>query len=170
MSEERRRFIVEKLSTSGTPIIGSELAEMYDVTRQVIVQDIAIIRASGIPVIATSSGYMIQRHLSSNKLIRTFVSKHEGFDRMEEELSIIVEYGGRIIDVIVEHPVYGEIVGTLHIENLEDIESFVHKVKLYDAKPLSVLTKGDHIHTIEVPSEKVFQLIMEELKLKGFVD
>ncbi|GAB6107524.1 3H domain-containing protein [Fusibacter bizertensis] len=170
MSDDRRRLIVDKLKNNEAPIIGSELAEMFDVTRQVIVQDIAIIRASGIPVLATSNGYIIQKYQSSNKLIRTFVSKHDGFDRMEEELSIIVEYGGRIIDVIVEHAVYGEIVGTLHIESQEDITNFVQKVKLHDAKPLSVLTKGDHIHTIEVPSEKVFQLIMNELREKGFVE
>lgn len=170
MSDERRRLIIDKLTNSEAPIIGSELAEMFDVTRQVIVQDIAIIRASGIPVLATSSGYIIQTYVNTNKQIRTFVSKHNGFDRMEEELSIIVDYGGRIIDVIVEHPVYGEIVGTLHIESHDDIKKFVQKVKSFDAKPLSILTKGDHIHTIEVPSEKVFQLIIEELREKGFVE
>ncbi len=170
MSDERRRLIIDKLTNSEAPIIGSELAEMFDVTRQVIVQDIAIIRASGIPVLATSSGYIIQTYVNTNKQIRTFVSKHVGFDRMEEELSIIVDYGGRIIDVIVEHPVYGEIVGTLHIESHDDIKKFVQKVKSFDAKPLSILTKGDHIHTIEVPSEKVFQLIINELREKGFVE
>ncbi len=170
MSDERRRLIIDKLTNSEAPIIGSELAEMFDVTRQVIVQDIAIIRASGIPVLATSSGYIIQTYVNTNKQIRTFVSKHVGFDRMEEELSIIVDYGGRIIDVIVEHPVYGEIVGTLHIESHDDIKNFVQKVKSFDAKPLSILTKGDHIHTIEVPSEKVFQLIINELREKGFVE
>jgi hypothetical protein len=70
----------------------------------------------------------------------------------------------------VEHPVYGEIVGTLLISSREDVTKFVEKVKATDSKPLASLTKGDHIHTIEVPSEKVFLLIMKELKEKGFVD
>lgn len=169
MSEERRRMLVEKLNTSSEPITGSDLAVMLGVSRQVIVQDIAIIRASGVPVIATSSGYMIQREASRDRLIKTFVSKHVGFDRMEEELTIIVEYGGKIIDVIVEHPVYGEIEGRLHIATKEDVARFVKKVKETGAKPLSSLTEGDHIHTIEVPSEKVYNLIVKELMEKGFI-
>lgn len=170
MSEERRRMLVEKLTQSGEPITGSDLADMFGVSRQVIVQDIAIIRAKGVPVLATSSGYLIQKSPSHDKLIKTFVSKHNGFERMEEELLIIIDYGGKIIDVIVEHPVYGEIIGTLLISTREDVSRFVEKVKSTDSKPLASLTKGDHIHTIEVPSEKIFLLIMNELRDKGFVD
>jgi len=170
MSEERRRLVVEKLTQTGEPITGSDLAEFFGVSRQIIVQDIAIIRAKGVHVLATSSGYLIQNKRSQDKLIKTFVSKHSGFDRLEEELLIIVEYGGKIIDVIVEHPVYGEIVGTLLISTREDVFRFVEKVRNSDAMPLASLTKGDHIHTIEVPSEKVFLLIMNELRENGFVD
>lgn len=170
MSEERRRLLVEKLTQSADPVTGSDLAELFGVSRQVIVQDIAIIRAKGVPVLATSNGYLIQNKNAQDKLIKTFVSKHNGFERMEEELLIIIDYGGKIIDVIVEHPVYGEIVGTLLISSREDVTRFVEKVKATDSKPLASLTKGDHIHTIEVPSEKVFLLIMKELKEKGFVD
>lgn len=169
MSMERRSAIMEKLKNTSEPITGSELAEQFNVSRQVIVQDIAIIRASGTNVIATSNGYLIQKQTDSSRLIKTFVSKHNGFDRMEEELRIIVEYGGKIIDVIVEHPVYGEIVGTLHLSSLEDVQTFIAKVQETQAKPLSILTEGDHIHTIEVPSEKIYQLILTELKEKGFV-
>ena len=170
MSEERRRLLVEKLTQSRDPITGSDLAEFYGVSRQVIVQDIAIIRAKGVPVLATSSGYLIQSKSTKDRLIKTFVSKHNGFERMEEELLIIIDYGGKIIDVIVEHPVYGDIVGTLLIATREDISKFVKKVKSTDSKPLASLTKGDHIHTIEVPSEKIFELILNELREKGFVD
>lgn len=170
MSEERRRLLIEKLTHSGEPITGSDLADQFGVSRQVIVQDIAIIRAKGLPVLATSNGYLIQSKSSKDRLIKTFVSKHNGFERMEEELLIIVDYGGKIIDVIVEHPVYGEIVGTLLISTREEVFIFVEKVKSTDSKPLASLTKGDHIHTIEVPSEKIFQLIMNELRENGFVD
>ncbi len=170
MSEGRRRLLVEKLTQSGDPITGSDLADFFGVSRQVIVQDIAIIRAKGLPVLATSSGYLIQNNNARDELIKTFVSKHNGFDRMEEELLIIVDYGGKIIDVIVEHPVYGEIVGTLLISTRNEVSRFVEKVKATDSKPLASLTKGDHIHTIAVPSEKVFLLIMNELREKGFID
>ncbi len=170
MSEERRRLLIEKLTQSCYPIIGSDLADFFGVSRQVIVQDIAIIRAKGVPVLATSSGYLIQNKRMSDNLIKTFVSKHNGYERMEEELSIIIDYGGNIIDVIVEHPVYGEIVGTLLISTRDDVTKFIEKVKATDSNPLASLTKGDHIHTIEVPSEKVFMLVMNELREKGFVD
>ncbi len=170
MSDTRRKKLIDKMTKASEPITGSELAEYFDVSRQIIVQDIAILRASGFPITATSNGYLIQTKKSQNKVIKTFVSKHDGYDRMEEELRIIVEYGGVIIDVIAEHPVYGEIVGRLDISTFEGIDRFVEKVKNTDAKPLSSLTKGDHIHTIEVPSDKIFTLIMQELKEKGFVD
>jgi len=88
---------------------------------------------------------------------------------MEDELMIIVEYGGKIIDVIIDHPVYGEIVGTLHISTKEEVEKFINKVKVTNAKPLSSLTEGDHIHTLEVPSEKVFKIMLKDLKDKGYV-
>jgi hypothetical protein len=86
MSEERRRLLVEKLTQSADPVTGSDLAELFGVSRQVIVQDIAIIRAKGVPVLATSNGYLIQNKNAQDKLIKTFVSKHNGFERMEEEL------------------------------------------------------------------------------------
>jgi transcriptional regulator of NAD metabolism len=88
---------------------------------------------------------------------------------MEEELMLIIEYGGKIIDVIVEHPVYGEIVGNLHLATVEDIRRFMEKVRSTNAKPLASLTEGEHIHTIEIPSEKVFSLLVSELKEKGYI-
>lgn len=171
MSSQRRNAIIEKLSSSALAITGSELAELFDVSRQIIVQDIAIIRASGIYVLATSHGYLIpsQQDQNEHRILKTLVSNHTGFAQMEEELSLILDYGGKIIDVIIEHPVYGEIVGTLHINTRADLEHFLEKVKQTGAKPLSALTEGEHIHTIEVPSEKVYNLIIQELKEKGFV-
>lgn len=169
MSDKRRQRLLEKITQTSEPITGSELADKFKVSRQVIVQDVALMRASGIPIIATSSGYMIQKKMDTNRLIKTFVSTHSGFDQMEEELLIIVDFGGKIIDVVVEHPVYGEIVGALYIETRADVMAFIKKVKDTGAKPLSILTSGDHIHTIEVPSERVFELLMLELMDKGFV-
>ena len=169
MSDERRKLIIDKIQFSANPITGAELAEFFSVSRQVIVQDIAIIRASGIPILATTNGYLVSKSVSDNRIIKTFVSRHEGLDKLEEELQIIIDYGGKIIDVIVEHPVYGEIVGTLHINNQLQLDNFIEKVKRSNAKPLSILTCGDHFHTIEVPSDKVYQLIIDELTNKGFI-
>lgn len=168
MSENRRKAIIKKLSGSGEPVTGGELADQFQVSRQVIVQDIAILRASGVNVLATSNGYMLPQKQALGRIVKTFISKHTGFERMREELLIIVDYGGKIIDVTVEHPIYGEIVGNLHLSTREEVESFLDRIRVLDALPLSVLTQGEHIHTIEVPSEKVFQLIMNELIEKGY--
>lgn len=169
MSENRRKMIIEKLNLNTEPITGTELALNFEVSRQVIVQDIAILRAEGYSILATSNGYIIPKIHGQNRMIKTFVSEHKGFERMEEELRIIVEYGGKVIDVIVEHPVYGEIVGTLLISNMDDVDKFIKRVEETNANPLSLLTDGAHIHTIEVPSEKIFKLIKAELFEKGFI-
>lgn len=169
MSEKRRQQLLDKIRNTSEPITGAELAEKFKVSRQVIVQDVALMRASGIPIIATSNGYMLQKKTDTKRIVKTFVSTHNDVNQMEEELLIIVDFGGKIIDVVIEHPVYGEIIGALYIETREDVLAFVKKVKETGAKPLSILTSGEHIHTIEVPSERVFNLLMQELKEKGFV-
>ncbi len=169
MSKSRRNQMLIKLENADQPIIGSDLADYFGISRQVVVQDIAILRAQGHAIIATSNGYMINPKSNPDQLIKTIVSTHEGVDLMREELEIIVDYGGKIINVIVEHPVYGEITGTLMIKSKEDIDRFMRKVIETEAKPLAVLTEGEHIHTIEVPSEKIYELMLLELKKKGFI-
>lgn len=169
MSDSRRSKIQDLLKHAQEPLTGTVLAEKLGVSRQVIVQDIAVLRAQGVQIIATSSGYTCKSNQMDSQLIKTIVSKHQGFDEMGDELRLIVEYGCRVIDVIVEHPVYGEIVGNLHIKTLSDVEKFLDNVKKTNAKPLATLTEGEHIHTIQVPSEKVFELLLMELKSKGYV-
>jgi transcriptional regulator of NAD metabolism len=169
MSNSRRREIIALLKKNKEAITGTVLAELLGVSRQVIVQDIAVLRAQGTQIVATSNGYTLPQSVHSGRLIKTLISKHEGFDQMEEELMLIIEYGGKIIDVIVEHPVYGEIVGNLHLATVEDIRRFMEKVRSTNAKPLASLTEGEHIHTIEIPSEKVFSLLVSELKEKGYI-
>ena len=88
---------------------------------------------------------------------------------MEEELQIMVDYGATIIDVIVEHPVYGEISGMLNISHKKDLDDFMNKITKKRAEPLSILTEGVHIHTIEIDNEKIFKEMEKELSKKGFL-
>lgn len=168
MTENRRNKIASILSDQESPVTGSSLAKQFDVSRQVIVQDIAVLRASGLQIVSTSSGYLIPKP-RSRALLRTFASTHKGLKSLEEELRIIVELGGRIVDVMVEHPVYGEIVATLMIDSRADLEMFMKKVNDSEAVPLSALTEGLHYHTIEVPSAIVYDKIEQKLKEKGFI-
>ncbi|WP_026894929.1 transcription repressor NadR [Clostridiisalibacter paucivorans] len=167
-AKERRNEILRTLINTDNPIKGIDIANIFDVSRQVIVQDIAILRAKGEDIIATPQGYLIVKK-SNKKLLKAIVSKHQGYDEIEDELTTIVDLGGKIIDVIVEHPLYGEIKSPLMIGSRLDVKSFMEKIKEVQAEPLSSLTDGVHIHTIEVPSEEVFQQIKIRLKEKKYL-
>ncbi|NLY67169.1 MAG: transcription repressor NadR [Tissierellia bacterium] len=166
---ERRERILELLKNSKEPITGAELSKKYNVTRQVIVQDIALLRARGEDILATPQGYLIPQVKMKDTLIKKIVCKHNEYDEIEDELKTIVDLGGKIIDVIVDHPLYGEITGNLDISSRLDVDRFMDKLKITKAEPLSTLTEGVHIHTIEVENEKIFQLIKETLKEKGYL-
>lgn len=165
-SIERRECIIKLLSESSDPIKGSIIAERYSVTRQVIVKDIAILRAKGKNIIATPDGYIT--NINEHKAKAIIAVTHTEED-MFEELSIVVKYGGTIEDVIVEHPLYGEIKGMLMIKNYNELNKFIQKYQQQRAKLLSVLTNGVHLHTISAETEENVSLIIEELKKCNFI-
>lgn len=166
-SKERREVILNKLSKSSEPIKGSNLAEELNVTRQIIVKDIAIIRASGNKIIATPSGYIIEDKRKAG-IDRVLALKHEE-NQIEDELSTIIKYGGIIKDVIVEHPLYGEIKGNLMIKTQFDIINFINKMNKSKAEPLMKLTKGVHLHTVEAENEEIMARIIKELEEKKYL-
>ncbi|MGL4571581.1 MAG: transcription repressor NadR [Clostridium sp.] len=165
-SKSRREDILVKLIESSAPTKGTDFARIYNVTRQIIVKDIAILRAKGNKIIATPDGYIIA---SDDNRVRTVVAVLHKSDRIKEELEIIIKYGGIIEDVVVEHPLYGEIKGILMIKNLNDLNNFINRYDNNEAKPLSALTNGVHIHTISADNDENMCLIKEELKEKGFI-
>ncbi len=169
ITEERRKKIQEMLVDRLNPITGTELAKIFQVSRQIIVQDIAVIRAQGENVLATSNGYIIPKKDGKDKNIITLISKHEGYISMEEELKIMVDSGAKVLDVIVEHPVYGEIRASLMIQSRLELDEFIEKVRKNNAEALATLTGGEHIHTLEVPNEKAHKRIIEELRKKGYL-
>lgn len=168
MDDNKRKELLKLLLTSESPVKGQKLAEYFNVSRQAIVQYIAIIRASGVNVLATHTGYMIPKLPINAENIKTIYSTHQD-QQIQDELEIIVDMGGKVIDVIVEHLVYGEIICPLNIKSRYEIEKFISELEKHNAKPLSILTEGNHRHTIEVPSEAVYQLILEKLKAKGYI-
>jgi uncharacterized protein len=166
-SKDRRKLIEEILLKRGEPQKGHNLAQELGVTRQVIVKDIAILRAEGIDIIATPEGYIIPRK-EKHKITRIIAVCHRP-DQIQEELTCIVKFGGKIEDVVIEHPVYGEIRGMLMIKTPYDIQNFIEKCKEFNAEPLSTLTKGVHIHTIEADNEEIIVRIINELKLRNLL-
>lgn len=168
MTDNRRNKLLRLLKESDEPLTGSCLAQQLQVSRQVIVQDIAVLRAGGYPIIAALNGYYLQAQ-SSSRIQKTFISYHHGIERMEEELQIVVDYGGKMLNIAVSHPIYGDIVCPLKIQSREDIREFLEKLETEKATPLSSLTEGVHFHTIEVDREEAFEKIVKQLKLRGFI-
>lgn len=166
--EERRTKIVELLSTTPQPVAGSRLAYELAVSRQVIVQDVSILRASGEEILATPRGYMISDKNVPGSYKRTFAVRHN-MEQMENELKIIVDAGGKVLDVIVEHPLYGELKGMLMLKSRHDVQEFVKSIKSTSSKMLSDVTNGVHLHTVEAESKDVFLYIEADLSRAGYL-
>lgn len=159
-SEERRNRIIECLQQSSAPISASCLAKDFAVTRQIIVADIALLRASGYSIVADNKGYVL--NTLDDKNIKRIAVKHDK-GQVLSELYTIVDNGGKILDVIVEHSIYGRISVELNISSRYEVDEFVRKIDTTKANPLSLLTEGVHIHTIAISDENAFARIKEQL-------
>jgi transcriptional regulator of NAD metabolism len=165
--QERREKLIELLQTAKDPISGTELAKKLLVSRQVIVQDIALLRAVNKNILSTTKGYMIYLQ-EKQKVNRCFLVKHTT-EEIEDELCTIVDNGGKVLDVIVAHDLYGEIAADLIIKNRQDVYDFVKKVKLKNTVPLKELTDGVHLHTVEADSEDILDNIEKALREKKYL-
>lgn len=165
--QERRKILLELLEKSEEPISGSQLAKKLSVSRQVIVQDVALLRAMNKNVISTTKGYLLY-YPEKQKVNRCFLIKHKT-EEIEDELSMIVGKGGKVLNVIVTHPIYGEISSDLMIASQQDVISFVEKLTSNDTVPLKNLSQGIHLHTVEADSEEILDNIEEGLRKKGYL-
>lgn len=166
-SNERRLEIITIIKTLGHPIKGSELAKKLNVSRQVVVQDIALLRVSGYDIIATPQGYIMYQKNSEVECI--YCKNHKSTQELYDELKIIVDMGGTIKDVVVDHPIYGQIRAELNISSTRDINDFMEKVKKDEFKQLSTLTEYDHAHTIEASKKEIIDEIKKELNAKDIL-
>ena len=165
-ANKRREKILSQLQSSDSAVNGTQLAVLFDVSRQVIVGDIALLRASGKEILSTPRGYILGS--KQGGLTKKIVCIHD-ISGIEDELNIIVDNGCEVIDVIIEHAVYGELSGKLEIANRYDVKSFVHTLGIENASPLSLLTGGVHIHTIRYPDEMSLSRVMTQLAEKGYL-
>jgi transcriptional regulator of NAD metabolism len=147
MADTRRDQIVEIIRAATEPITGGELAARLGVSRQVIVQDMAILRAAGEPILATPRGYLAAPSASGKAPFREVLAVQHTRDQIEAELTALVDLGIRVVDVVVDHPVYGELRGLLMIESRADVRHFLQRLE--GAEPLMALTRGVHLHTVE---------------------
>ncbi len=167
--EERRNQILAMLKEQDSPLSGTALANEFHVSRQVIVQDIALMRAENHDILSTNRGYLYRRaEAESIQPKRVFFVRHSTEQVLDEFLTV-TELGGKVLDVVVEHEIYGQIRVDLLIENGRDAREFHEKLSNSRDNPLKVLTDDCHYHTVAAPSEKLLDLIQQELDNKGYL-
>lgn len=162
---ERRKAIVNLLSASKTPISGGELSKQFNVSRQIIVQDITVLKGLGYEIFSTHHGYVLQK---SPLVERVFKLKHTT-EQTEDELNSIVDLGGTVVDVFVWHKVYGKISATLNIFSRLHVKQFLEGVRTGKSTELMNITGGYHYHTVRADSEAVLDKIGKMLQQKNYI-
>jgi len=162
---DRRQEILKNIKESDRPVSGSKLAKDYDVSRQVIVQDIALLRASGYDIISTNRGYVLEGQTCAE---RVFKVRHTD-EQLETELCTIVDLGGQVKNVMVNHKVYGHIEAELGITSRRKVKEFLEDIESGKSTPLKNITSDYHYHTVTADSEETLGLIEDELRKLGFL-
>ena len=162
----RRAAILSRLEQTDHPVSAAALAREFAVSRQIIVGDVALLRAGGADIAATPRGYVLPR--DSAALLRTVACVHDR-EGMARELEIMVDQGCQVVDVVVEHPIYGQLTGPLQLASRYDVAQFLARCSQPDARPLSELTEGIHLHTLSCPDEAAFDRVRQELRRLGIL-
>lgn len=163
--EERRNKIIEILSSQAEPVSGGDLAAELGVSRQVIVTDIALLRTKFPNLVGTVNGYVMSNSYVNRRIFKVIHND----EQTEEELTGIVDLGGTVLDVFVEHKVYGTIRAPLDISSRRDVSNFLKDLKSGVSTLLKNVTHGYHYHTVEAHSPQIIDEIEEMLKSKGFL-
>lgn len=164
-ADERRKEIVALLFAEKSPITGAMLSEKLGASRQIIVQDIAVLKAAGYDILSTHSGYVINNSPLTEKV---FKLRHTS-EQTPDELTTIVKLGGTVVDVFVRHKVYGKIEANLNIFSLRDVDKFIDNIKSGKSTELMNITSGYHYHTIRAQSQEIINEIESALKQKGYI-
>lgn len=168
LGETRRDLIINWLQTSSSPITGGELASRTNVSRQVIVQDISILKARKHPIVATAQGYMYFQTEKKPRASRMIPCMHMPSET-KEELFILVDHGVTVKQVIVEHAIYGEITASLMLSSRHDVEQFCTNLFSTQSSLLSELTDGVHLHLIEADTDEQLDKAVQALDEHGFI-
>lgn len=165
---ERRQAIAALLAEADAPLSATAIASRFSVSRQIIVGDIALLRAAGTAVVATPRGYLLERPGANDSVEAVIACRHDD-DRLAEELYAVVDAGGALIDVTVEHSVYGQICAPLRISSRYDADDFLRRLRASNARPLCDLTGGIHLHRLRCPDAQVLDRVLRVLEEKGLL-
>ena len=164
---QRRESILEKLSAAKAPVSASALAGQLGVSRQIVVGDVALLRAGGAQIDATPRGY--QLHPAEKGFTGILACVHSTEDEMRTELYTVVDQGGVVVDVTVENSLYGEIRGNLNLASRYDVDNFIRQAEEAPESLLSRMTGGVHLHTLRCPDADTFARIRTALDLQGLL-
>ncbi len=168
-TENRRYQILNLLENQHKPVSGTVLSKLFGVSRQVIVQDIALLRAENKEIFSTNKGYVLFKTTEDSGVYKKVFRVIHSLESMEDELNCIVDNGGYVLDVLVDHDLYGKISGPLNLSNRADVAEFIGKVKVSKSKPLKVLTDEVHYHTVEAKSNEILDRIEKKLDELGML-
>ncbi|MCI6733028.1 MAG: transcription repressor NadR [Lachnospiraceae bacterium] len=163
--QERRNAIVNLLLSEQEAISGSALSERFGVSRQIIVQDITILKGMGYDILSTHSGYIMQKSPLKERVLKV----HHTTEQTEDELSLIVGLGGTVVDVFVWHKVYGKMAAKLNIFSDLQVKQFIEGVRSGKSSELMTITGGYHYHTIRAESEEILNRIEKALDERGYL-
>jgi hypothetical protein len=166
-TEERRARIMDLLRDAEGPVTGADLAEQLGVSRQIIVQDIAVLRAAGAEILASPRGYFLPPRVPAGH--RTVVAVRHTREQTEDELTTLVDLGVEVVDVVVEHAMYGELQGRLRIASREDVRQFMTQLEETGARLLCELTDGLHLHTLEARRPELLERARQALAERGYL-
>lgn len=166
LDKETRLYEIEQtLRTSAEPVSGDALAKHFSVSRQVIVQDISLLRAKNVPIQSTNRGYYMD---APSGFRRTLKCRHRD-DEITEELNLVVDLGATVEDVFVEHRYYGKIAATLNVQSRKDVKHFMDDIYQSVSRPLKNITDGYHFHTIFARDEETLDEVEAALADAGFL-
>ena len=164
-ADERRKVIANLLTTEQKAVSGAALSAEFGVSRQIIVQDITALRSSGYDIISTHNGYLVQKTPLKERVFKVFHTT----ERTEEELNLIIDLGGTVVDVYVWHKVYGRMHAPLNIYSRAQVKQFIDGVRTGKSTELMHITGGYHYHTVRAESDQVLDSIAEALTQSGFI-
>ena len=162
---ERRNAIANFLLAEDKAVSGGELSEKFGVSRQIIVQDITVLKGLGYDILSTHNGYIIQKSPLKERVLKL----HHTTEQTEDELSLIVRLGGTVVDVFVWHKVYGKMEAKLNIFSDLHVRQFIEGVRTGKSTELMNITGGYHYHTIRAESEEVLDQIEKVLEERGYI-
>ncbi|MBE6672446.1 MAG: transcription repressor NadR [Ruminococcaceae bacterium] len=164
-AQERRTAIANLLLSENRAVSGGELSEVFGVSRQIIVQDITVLRSAGYDILSTHSGYVMQDSPLKERVFKVYHTTLQ----TEDELNLIVDLGGTVVNIFVWHKVYGRVMANLNIFSRLHVKQFIEGVRTGKSTELMNITGGYHYHTVRAESEAVLDKIEKALAERGYI-